>query len=76
LNAPLVAVGPGLATDEEVGVADGEALGVPVGTGELTVNTDAVGVGVAARAEDWEKILKKGNNPSDNDVAIIRVLFQ
>ena len=71
-----MAVGLGLATDEKVGVAEGEALGVPVGTGELPVNTVAVGAGVAARAEDCEKILKMGNNPSDNDVAIIRVLFQ
>ena len=76
MNAPLVAVGLGLATDEKVGVAEGEALGVPVGTGELPVNTVAVGAGVAAPAEDCEKILKMGNNPSDNDVAIIRVLFQ
>ena len=69
-----------LATGDEVGVAEGEALGVPlgvpVGTGELPVNTVAVGAGVAPWAEDCEKILKRGNNPSDNDVAIIRVLFQ
>jgi len=74
LNALLVALGLGLWL--ATGVAEGEALGVPVGTGELPVNTVAVGAGVAAPAEDCEKILKMGNNPSDNDVAIIRVLFQ
>jgi hypothetical protein len=67
-----VAVGVPVTDGLEVGV--GET--VAVGAGELLVKTDGVGEGVVAIAEDCEKILKMGNNPSTNDVAVIRVLFQ